>query len=128
MSPFRVRLEQLAEDALVVIRGGDLDPVVLRRDAIAAFRRFGEYGVSVFAAADRDALDELARHRLVRFEALAIMTAGAIRAIDLEVRPTFRRPHYTVMLPDIDRDIHRLTVCEHVKWVNPHFRHPEERP
>ena len=60
------------------------------------------------------------------FEILTLMTAGAIRATGLELRPTFRRPHYTVMLPDLDRDITRLSACENVPWVNPHYRHPEE--
>lgn len=128
MSPFRVRLEELQDDALIVVRGGELDPALLRSDAVSAFRRFGEYGISVFAAPDDDGLNQLARGRLVRFEVLTLMTAGAIRAADLELRPTFRRPHYTVMLPDLDRDLGRLSACENVRWVNQHFRHPEEQP
>lgn len=128
MTPFRARRESLADDALVVVRGGDLDPASIRRDATNAHRRFGEYGISVFAAADDEALDVLARDRLLRFEILTLMTAGAIRAVDLELRPTFRRPHYTIVLPDLDRSIERLSACENVRWRNPHFRPPEGRP
>ncbi|MGH9021868.1 MAG: hypothetical protein ACRDV9_01990 [Acidimicrobiia bacterium] len=128
MSPFRVRREKLADDALVVVRGGELDLALMRTDAVNAFRRFGEYGVSVFAAPDGTALEHLARERLVRFEVLTLMTAGAVRSAGLELRPTFRRPHYTIVLPDLDQDLDRLSACENVRWVNPHFRHPEEQP
>jgi len=100
----------------------------MRRDAVNAHRRFGEYGISVFAAADDEALDVLARDRLVRFEILILMTAGAIRAVGLELRPTFRRPHYTIVLSDLDHSIDRLSACENVSWHNPHFRRPEGRP
>jgi hypothetical protein len=60
VSPFRVRLEALADDALIVVRGGLLDAASLRDDAEAAYERFGEYGVSVLSAIDEDALDALA--------------------------------------------------------------------
>lgn len=56
------------------------------------------------------------------------MTAGAIRAVGLELRPTFRRPHYTIVPPDLHQGIDRLLTCENVRWTNPHFRRPEERP
>ncbi|MHB8670768.1 MAG: hypothetical protein ACYDAD_09455 [Acidimicrobiales bacterium] len=124
MSPYRVRSEDLADDALIVVRGGDLDPAVLRADAVAAHARFGEYGVSVFAVADEPALDELARHRLAQFDVLVLMTAGAIREAGLELRPTFRRPHYTILIPDLDRDIERLVACENVRRANPHYVPP----
>ena len=44
MSPYRVRTEGLADDALVIVRGGDLDIDIIRRDALAAHARFGEGG------------------------------------------------------------------------------------
>jgi hypothetical protein len=50
------------------------------------------------------------------------MTAGAIRRAGLELRPTFRRPHYTVMLPEPDRDIARLLACENEPRPNRHHR------
>ena len=122
MSPYRVRLEALADDALVVVRGGPLSADALRLDAEAAHERFGEYGVSVLAAADELALDALARDRLAQYEVLTVMTAGAIRRAGLELRPTFRRPHYTVMLPHLERDVARLVTCENRERENPHHR------
>lgn len=124
----RIRQEQLADDALIVVRGGRLDVASARFDAVEAHRRFGEYGVSVFAADDEGAFDDLSRGRLNRFGLLTVMTAGAVRTAGLELRPTFRRPHYTIMLPDLDEDLLRLVGCENVVRPNPYFRPPEELP
>ncbi len=125
MSPLRLRRERVPDDALVVVRGGDLDEEALRRDARRTFRRFGEYGVSVLAAPTPAELDELAQTVLVRWDVLVLITAGAIRAAGLELRPTFRRPHYTIMLPDLDRDVVRLAGCDNEGYLNPYAR-PEE--
>lgn len=54
------------------------------------------------------------------------MTVGAIRSAGLDLRPTFRRPHYTIMLPRLDQDLALLLGCENVVRPNPHFRPPEE--
>lgn len=122
MSPLRARREQLADDSLVVIRGGLLDPELLRADAQRTFRRFGEHGVSVLAALTEADLDLLGRTVLRRYEQITVTTAGAIRRAGLELRPTFRRPHYTVMLPDLDADVERLAGCENEQRANRHFR------
>lgn len=60
MNRLRRRAEDPPDDTLVVVRGGTLDAARLRRDATLTFRRFGEYGVSVLAAPDDEALDVLA--------------------------------------------------------------------
>ena len=127
MSPFRVRHERLADDSLVVVRGGLLELKRLRRDAAMTLARFGEYGISVLAVPDQTALDTIARTTLVKESALTLMTAGAIRSVDLELRPTFRHPHYTVMLPDLDADLLRLIACENVVQQNPNYQRPEAR-
>ena len=121
MSPLRIRREQLADNSLVVVRGGELDSDSLRRDAVLTFRRFGEYGVSVLAVQDDAALDELARSQLKRFEVLTLMTAGSIRAAGLELRPTFRRPHYTVVFRDLESDLIRLRLCDNERRQNSYF-------
>ena len=53
------------------------------------------------------------------------MRMGTLRAAGLEVRPAFRRPHYTVMLPDLDADLDRLLACDNVVRDNPHYVPPE---
>ncbi len=125
---YRIRREALPDDALVVVRGGLLEIGTLRTDAVAAHERFGECGVSVFGAADVKALDALLVGRLKRFDLLTVMTAGALRAAGLELAPTFRRPHYTVMLANLEADLLRLVTCENVAWVNPHYEPPEATP
>lgn len=108
----------------MVIRGGMLDKSSLRADAERTFRRFGERGVSVLAAPTDDDLDLLARTVLRRYEQLTVTSAGAIRRAGLELRPTFRRPHYTVMLPHLDA-VERLTSCENEQRLNRHFQQEE---
>ncbi len=125
MSGLRVRREGLADEALVVVRGGILDKASLRRDAALTFRRFGEYGISVLCAPDDASLDVIAGTTLQRASMLTLMRMGALRAAGLEVRPTFRRPHYTVMLPSLDADLDRLLACDNVVRDNPHYVPPE---
>lgn len=91
-------------------------------------RRFGVYGVSVLSAADEAALDDIAATTLVRESALTLMQAGTIRSAGLELRPTFRRPHYTIVLLDLDADLPQLVACENVVQPNPHYLPPEARP
>jgi hypothetical protein len=125
LSPLRVRREPAPDDGLLLVRGDELEAETLRRDAVRTHRRFGEYGVSVLGAWSEADIDELAAGLLRRFEVLTVMTAGALRQSGIELRPTFRRPHYTVMLPDVDEDILRLLRCENERRVNDHYR-PEE--
>jgi len=128
VSPLRIRREELPDDALVVVRGGTLDPERLRRDARMTLARFGECGISVLAARDEAALDAIARTTLVHEAVLTLMTVGALRAARLELRPTFRTPHYTLMTPDLDADIARLQRCDNELRSNPHHQPPEAAP
>lgn len=59
--------DQLADDEVIVVRGGALDRDRLREDATRYFSIYGTYGVSVFAAR-RVTVEELAQEPpLVRF-------------------------------------------------------------
>ena len=128
MSPLRVRREPAPDDDLFLVRGDELTAETLRSDAIRTYRRFGEYGVSVMGASTEADIDELAGGLLRRFEVLTVMTAGALRRSGIELRPTFRRPHYTVMLPDLDEDIFRLLRCENERRVNDYYEPEEVQP
>jgi len=121
VSPLRVRRERLSDDALVIVRGGMLSADELRIDAVRAFERFGEYAISVLAAPEPGDLDRLEQTALRRFNIVTLTTAGAIRRIGLDLVPTFRRPHYSVLLPALDADIARLMGCENEVRTNPHF-------
>lgn len=120
MKGFRVRREEPPDDTLVVIRGGPLDEGAIRRDARIAFLRFGEYGVSVLAAPDEDGFREVASGPLRLYEQLTVTTAGAVRRAGLELRPTFRRPHFTVIFPTLDDGVSRFLSCENELIENPH--------
>jgi len=113
--------DDLDDDQTVVIRGGDLGPVVLREDAERYHSIYGDYGISVFAARDV-AVDELAQQApLVRFEILTLVRVGALRACGLRLEPTGRNPrHFTVAFDDLDLGIDALLACEHRSWVNPY--------
>ena len=113
--------DELTDDVAVVVRGGDLDPEILRDDALRNHQIYGTYGISVFAARDLT-LDELAQQApLVRFERLAIVTVGALLALGLRLDPTGRNPrHYDVSFDDLDEGVATLSRCEHYVMVNPY--------
>lgn len=126
MAGYRIRKEPLVDGSLVVVRGGLRHPLDLRRDAERARVRFGQPGISVFAARDAGAIDDLARSRLHEHEWLTITTVGDIRRAGLEIVPTFRRPHCTILLPDLDADLRRLLGCHTVVAINSHAERPED--
>lgn len=111
----------LDDDDTIVLRGGDLDPAVLRADAERYHSIYGEYGISVFAARDAT-VDELAQQvPLVRFEVLTLVRAGALRAAGFRLEPTGRNPsHFTVAFDDLELGVEALEACEHRSWQNPY--------
>ncbi len=91
------------------------------RDARVAFLRFGEYGISVLAAPDEAGLQNIAAGPLIGSARLTMMTAGAIRSGGLELRPTFRRPHHTIIFPGLDEGVTMLLSCDNEVIDNPHY-------
>jgi hypothetical protein len=108
----------------VVVRGGDLDPEVLRTDAERYRSIYGDYGLSVFAARDVG-VDELAqRAPLVRFEVLPLVWVDVLRAAGFRLDATGRNPdHFTVVFDDLETDIEALRNGEHRSWVYPYHEH-----
>ena len=113
--------DDLTDDVTVVVRGGDLDPEILREDALRNYGVYGTYGISVFAVRDLT-LDELAQQApLVRFERLVILTVAVLRALGLLLEPTGRNPrHYDVTFTDLAEGVEKLSTCEHQIMVNPY--------
>ncbi|MDP9074573.1 MAG: hypothetical protein M3N98_10450 [Actinomycetota bacterium] len=113
--------DHIDDDASLVVRGGDLDPVALRSDALRNHQIYGTYGISVFAVRETT-LDEMAQlPPLVPFERLILITAGVLRAADLRLEPTGRnRRHFDVAFDNLDAGIARLCACEHEIFVNPY--------
>ncbi len=113
--------DRLDDEDILVVRGGNLDPEILRFDAERYHAIYGDYGLSVFAARDVP-VDELAQQApLVRFEALTLMRVGVLRSAGLRLEPTGRNPrHFTVAFDDLEAGIEELRRCEHRSWVNPY--------
>lgn len=114
--------DRLGDDDTIVIRGGDLDPDIVRVDALRYHSIYGEYGISVFAARDAT-VDELAQQApLVRFEILTLVRVGDLRAAGFRLEPTGRNPlHFTVAFDDLEEGVARLEACEHRSWQNPYY-------
>lgn len=114
--------DDLADEDVVVVRGGELKSEVLRSDAVRYYSIYGTFGLSVFAARDIT-VDELAQETpLVRFEVLTLMLAGVIRDAGLRLEATGRNPrHFTVTFEDLDHGVERLGRCEHEVWRNQYY-------
>jgi hypothetical protein len=113
--------DELTDETVVVVRGGELRRDLLEVDARRAHRAYGIYTISVFAA-DGITVDELAQEQpLVRFGLLTLMTVGAIRAAGLVIRPTGRnRLHHSIDFVGLDDGIERLLHCEYRTRINPY--------
>ena len=69
----------LDDGGITLVRGGELDPDVLRADAIRYRGVYGSYGISVFATRGAT-LDEMAQQApLVRFDRLTLIKVAAVR-------------------------------------------------
>lgn len=112
--------DHLEDDEELILRGGELNPAILRADAQRMFDIYRVYGISVFALRGAT-IDELAQQTpLMRFPLFTIMTVGTVRAAGLRLEPTGRnRRHYTVMFDDLD-EVGSVLAAEHQIWINPY--------
>ncbi len=113
--------DRLDDEETVVIRGGPLDPALLRSDAERYHDIYGEFGISVFAARDAT-VDELAQDvPLVRFDTLTLVTVGVLLDAGFRLDPTGRnKRHFTLVFRRLDDGVEALVGCEHLSWVNPY--------
>ena len=104
---------------IVVIRGGDLDPDILRADAARYYSIYGAYGISVFAVLDVT-VDELAQQvPLVRFDRPSLLRVRDVLAAGMRLEPTGRNPrHYTVSFDDLEDGVQRLVSCPYQVMPN----------
>jgi hypothetical protein len=118
----RLRDSDVLEDSeILLVRGGELDPELLRVDAQRYHNVYGSYGVSVFAVRDAT-LDELAQQvPLIRFACLTLIKVADVHKAGLRLEPTARNPrHYTIEFDDLDQGVARLARCEHQEMPNPY--------
>lgn len=111
----------LENGEVVLVRGGDLDPDVLRADAARYHSIYGTYGISVFAVRDAT-LEELAQQApLIRFGRLTVLRVRDVLAAGMRLEPTGRNPrHYTVGFDHLDDGVRRLARCPHQVVPNPY--------
>jgi hypothetical protein len=118
------------DDAVLVVRGDELDPAVIQQDAARFHRRFrnwGRYGVSAFLARDDAEVDALCETRLRQWATAAVFTRAALQGIGIEVVPTFRTPHVTLAHTELAELVDRLVTCEHRIVINP-YHEPDVGP
>jgi hypothetical protein len=126
----RVRQAPVPDDAVLVVRGDELDPAVIEPDAIRFHRRFASwdrYGVSAFLARDDGEVDALCETRLRQWATAVVFTRADLDAAGIEIVPTFRTPHVTLAHPELAVLVDRLLNCEHRIVANP-YHEPEPGP
>ena len=120
----RIRRAPIPADALLVVRGDDLDLDSSRRQALLFRRRFpdwGRFGVSAFYARGDGEIDDLAANQLERFAVLLIFRITDLTAAGFEVVPTFRSPHVTIAFTgDLDRRLTELDSLRIDERPNPY--------
>jgi hypothetical protein len=123
----RIRLAQVGSGASLVVRGGELDPVLSKADAVRFHRRYprwGRYGVSAYLGADDEEVDVICETRLERFAVAAVFDLSVLEAAAIEVVPTFRRPHITLAHGSLEVLVNGLLSCEPRILVNRHHQGP----
>lgn len=117
----RLREEEPLGPGVRLVRGGELDAVVLRADAIRYHEIYGTYGISVFSLRGI-ILAELAQQTpLVRFRRLTLVQVSRLTALGFRLEPTGRNPyHYTVGFDDLIAGVGSLAGCEHEVVANPY--------
>jgi hypothetical protein len=111
------------DHAVLVVRGDELDPAVIRVDASNFHYRFSDwnrYGVSAYLATDDSEVDALCAARLIQFSTVVTFRVADLVAVGVEIVPTFRTPHVTLCHVELDALIDGLQSCEHKTWPNPY--------
>ena len=101
-----VRSEAPAADAVVVVRGGPDSAAKLAAHVERTHRAFSldgapVWGVSVFAALDDigpASLDGLLASRMASYRVVHLPSVSVLLAAGFVLLPTFRRPHFTLLL------------------------------
>ena len=126
----RVRQAPIPDDAVLVVRGDDLNPATARSQAVAFRRRFpdwGRWGLSGFYARSEAEIEDIAADQLERFPLLVVFETSQLRAAGFDIVPTFRTPHVTAaFVDDLDAALSRLVLLGANHRPNP-YHEPEPR-
>jgi hypothetical protein len=119
----RVRLTPIPDDGVFVVRGDELNAVLLAEDATRFHERFsewGRFGISAFYAASDEEIDAICQTRLIRFPLVVLFRRVDLELAGIQVVPTFRTPHVTLCHERLDELVERLIRCEHSERPNPY--------
>lgn len=112
-----MRRAPLPDDAILVIRGDNLDPATSRRQAEAFRRRFSDSGrweLSAFYARNDAEIDDSGADQLERFPLLGCYRVVDLQKTGFEIWPTFRTPHVTIAFTgDLDERLAALVGVAH---------------
>ena len=131
----RIREELAPANAAVVIRGGPDTLSLLRSHARRVNRLYvldGEdvFGVSVFVAQDEigpASEQSILGSKLRSYPMIYRTTVGQLTALGFEVLATFTSPHFTVVMPTLDR-VDDLVNAFGRLLPNPYAEGPKEEP
>ncbi len=105
----RIRRAPIPDDAVLVVRGDDLQLDTARSQAEAFRRRFPvwqRWGLSAYYARSEDEINDLAEDQLERFPLLVVLTIERLIEAGFEIVPTFRTPHVTIAFDgDLDKGL-----------------------
>lgn len=121
MRPVVLRDDEPPDDAVVVIRGGEMVSESVRRSAERNHQEFGFFGISVYLA-EGVMVEVLCAtvSRLTRYAKVRLSTAGRLLSRGFALLPTLERPHFDVMLPDLaGPTLSRLNECFDPPLPNP---------
>jgi hypothetical protein len=128
-----LRAEAPPDQVDVIIRGGPDSVAKLLTHAHRTHRAFllddePVWGISVFVALDETgpfSVDELLAGRLATYRMVYRATVGQITSAGFDLLPTFKRPHYTLVLRSADEvELARLLATMGSAKENPHYRRP----
>jgi hypothetical protein len=113
MRPLLLRDELPPDDTVVVVRGGEMKSEYVRSSARDAFFDVGVFAVSVALSLDLPVEQLCASdRRIARYGKVRLSTVGRVRELGFALLPTLDRPHYDVVLPDLeDATLDRLELA-----------------
>ena len=105
MNPLVLRAELPPDEAVVVVRGGEMNSAYVRASAQDAFADCGVFTISVSLALDLTVGELCASDRRIsRYGKVRLSTVGRLRGEGFALLPTLARPHYDVVLADLSND------------------------
>lgn len=129
--PIALRVEEVPDDAVNIVRGGALTVDTAERAALRNRRIFGFLGLSVEAALDAgwETVCRVSPRLAGRYGTVRLSSAGRLRGAGFPLFPTGDRPHYDVVLADLTAaTVARLPASFDEPVENPgKSAHPEGR-